>query len=148
MSLKFNWNNWNNWNATAVDDLLPLLFYEASHGSQLLGRLAAEVREGEVRCVARAVERGVDCAVGLAMQIDTRAQIHDRIALLRSLLLLRGRLHSFEVVFAVALEHTINVLAHVHAPGLARDDLEVNAQMRVGEEVAEEAVVLVLFVGG
>lgn len=31
MSFKFNWNNWNNWNATAVDDLLPLLFYEASH---------------------------------------------------------------------------------------------------------------------
>ena len=31
MSFKFNWNNWNNWNATAVDDLLPLLFYEASY---------------------------------------------------------------------------------------------------------------------
>ena len=29
MPLKINWNNWNNWNATAVDDLLPLLFYEA-----------------------------------------------------------------------------------------------------------------------
>ena len=27
--LIINWNNWNNWNATAVDDLLPLFFYEA-----------------------------------------------------------------------------------------------------------------------
>ena len=29
MPFKINWNNWNNWNATTVDDLLPLLFYEA-----------------------------------------------------------------------------------------------------------------------
>ena len=117
---------------------LPLK--EAAHQAQLLGRLATEVPEGVEVGELRPFENSIERAVGRTMNINAHSAKDNRVALLRCRFHPEVGLHSCVVVFVVACQHTINVLAHGHAPTLARNDLQVHAQLRVGKEVAEEAL--------
>ena len=62
---------------------LPGLSYHVGHHAQLFGCSQAEVPEGEQLGVGRSGERGVEPAVGSAVDVDEASLVDVRVALLR-----------------------------------------------------------------
>ena len=98
--------------------------------------------EGEVCRELRTVERGVRCAVGLAVDVDEASLVDVGIALRGSLpLLVRGILDKEIMLVAVASECTVKVVAYEDAPRLASEQLEVDARLGVGVNCSMELAV-------
>ena len=109
------------------------LSYDAGHFEQFLGGCEAEVLEGEVCREGRTVERGVRCAVGLAVDVDEASLVDVGIALRDSQpLLFRGVLDKEIVVVGVAGDCAVKVVAYGDASRLAGEQLEVYARLGVG----------------
>ena len=112
---------------------LLCLTYDASHCKQLLGGSEAEVLEGKVCRKLRTVERGVRCAVGLAVDVDEASLVDVGIALRGSLpLLVCGILYKEIVLVAIMCECAVKIVAYGDAFWLSGKQFEVDARLGVG----------------
>ena len=115
------------------------LLYEAGHGEEFPGSLAAEVLKREILVKCRTVERLHQRAVSMAKHIDETAAVDAGITPNHPPLL-EAALNEQKVIFAIPREHTRKVLAYRHAPRLAGHQLQIDAQFRVRMNVNEELV--------
>lgn len=89
--------------------------------------------EGEVGREWRTVERGIRCAVGLAVDVDAASLVDVGIALRGGHpFLVRGVLDKEEVVVSVVGECAVKVVANGDASRLAGEQLEVHTRLGVG----------------
>ena len=125
-------HNWNIGSLAALRFPLPGLSYHVCHHAQLLGCSQAEVPEGEHLGVGRSGERGVEAAVGSAVDVDEAPLIDVRVALLRYPPALPCVLHEGVVPLAVVRDHPSQVSAYGQPSPVACEQLEVDARLGVG----------------
>ena len=130
----------HNWKIGSLQPPLPLpgLPYHVCHHAQLLGCSQAEVPEGEHLGVGRSGERGVEAAVGSAVDVDEAPLVDVRVALLRYPPALPCVLHEGVVSLAVVRDHPSQAAAYGQSSPVACEQLEVDA--RLGVRVCRRAV--------
>lgn len=132
-----NWKNWKNWKImppwpSASRFSLPGLSYHVGHHAQLFGCSQAEVPEGEHLSVGRSGERGVEAAVGSAVDVDEAPLVDVRVALLRYPPALPCVLHEGVVSLAVVRDHPSQAASYGQPSPVACEQLEVDARLGVG----------------
>ena len=92
------------------------------HQAQLVGSSAAKLFKVELIVKAWPVEGGVECAVGLLVDVDVDPLIYMRVALLHVVALLAGGvLDEEEVVVGIACDRPVAIFADLERPGLPPD---------------------------
>ena len=131
--------NWKNWKTgrLCLPGLqpplsLPGLSYHVCHHAQLFGCSQAEVPEGEHLGVGRSGERGVESAVGAAVDVDEAPLVDVRVALLRYPPPVPGDFHKRVVILAVVHDCPSQVSSYGQSSPVACEQLQVDARLGVG----------------
>ena len=130
-------HNWKIGSQPASRFPLPGLSYHVCHHAQLFGCSQAEVPEGEHLGVGRSGERGVESAVGAAVDVDEAPLVDVRVALLRHPPPVPGDFHKRVVILAVVHDCPSQVPAYGQSSPVACEQLQVDARLGVGGRSGE-----------